>query len=63
MIGEAYMAKRLSVIKARVNGITRLPLEDRDAIPHEEFMKLTREFNDLIGEWKKLDEPKSPPTS
>lgn len=64
MIGEKFLARRLDVIKARVRGIEKLPLADRDAIPHEEFMKLTKEFLDLIGEWKRLDgESKIPPTS
>jgi len=46
---------RLAIIKARVNEIEKLPLGDRDAIPHEEFMKLNKEFLDLIKEWKELD--------
>lgn len=64
MIGEKFLANRLAVIKARVKGIEKLPLADRDAIPHEEFMKLTEEFMDLMEEWKKLTgESKLPLTS
>lgn len=64
MIGEKFLANRLNVIKARVKGIEKLPLADRDAIPHKDFMELTKEFMDLIEEWKKLTgESKLPPTS
>ena len=64
MIGDKFLTNRLSVIKARVKGIEKLPLADRDAIPHEEFMKLTEEFMYLIEEWKKLTgESKIPSTS
>lgn len=46
---------RLSIIKARIEGIEKLPLEDRDAIPHKEFMKLNEEFLFLMKEWKELE--------
>lgn len=46
---------RLAIIKARVAQITKLPLADREAIPHERFMELTKEFLDLIRQWKELD--------
>lgn len=43
---------RLEEIKARVKSIIALPLEDREAIPHDRFMEITKEFLSLIKEWK-----------
>lgn len=56
---ERIKQHRIEAIKKRAIGISKLPLGDRDAIPHEEFMKLTKEFLELNEEWKKIDKKAS----
>lgn len=55
---DILQKKRLEAIKTRVRDFIKLPLQDRKVIPHEEFMKLTAEFLDLIKQWKELDNPR-----
>lgn len=50
------MDKPQDAIKARLKAILSLPLEDREAIPHDKFMELTREFMALQKEVKELTE-------
>lgn len=45
---------RLQQIKDRVYEMLELPLEDRVALPHKEYMKLTTEFLALSKEWGEI---------
>lgn len=55
---DKLQKKRHEAIKERVQGILKLPLEDREALPHTEFLKITAEALDLFKQWKELDNPK-----
>lgn len=52
---------RKAIALKRMKDIAKLPLDDREAIPHEKFMELTKEFLELNSEFKKIEQ-EAPPT-
>lgn len=46
---------RKKILLSRMQQIAALPLEDREAIPHERFVELTKEFLSLNDDLKALN--------